>query len=203
MKKLILVVVNVLVIGGLVAFGGFYFKKYQDLKKNPPTADQAAQATVEKTVADVGKLYDLPKDEKPTIVPVKDVTAKLKEQAFFAKAQNNDLTLYYSKAKLVILYRPSAKQIVNVSTVSIQNNPVVKVYGPGRAAALAKLTAAQVTATDGGDITPTLNGLTVVDLSGTNAAAAQTIATALGGQLGPLPAGEIKPTGVDIAIFAQ
>lgn len=200
MKKILLVMLNVLVIAGLIAFGGFYFKKYRDLKRNPPSADQQAQSQVEKTVSEVGKLYQLPKDEKPSVATVKDTT-KLKDQPFFAKAQNGDVTLIYSTAKLAILYRPSTKQIVNVSSVTIQDNPVVKVYGPGRAAVLAKLTAAQVTASDGGESAATIAGLTVVDLSNTNTTAAQTIATTLGGQIGQLPTGETKPTGVDIAIY--
>jgi hypothetical protein len=201
-KKILLPVLYVAVLLGLGAFGGLYFKKYQDLKKNPPSADVAAQAQVDKTVAEVGKLYQLPKDEKPSVATVKDIN-KLKDQPFFAKAQNDDVTLIYSNAKLAILYRPSTKQIVNVSSVTIQDNPVIKVYGPGRAAVQAKLIAAQVAATDGGDVTTSLTGITVVDVSGKNATQAQSVATAVGGQVGQLPEGQTKPEGVDIAIYAQ
>lgn len=41
----------------------------------------------------------------------------------------------------------------------------------------------------------------VVDLSGGNSAEASTIAKALSGSVGPLPAGEAKPSGTDIVII--
>lgn len=130
MKKKLLIAVNVLVIIALAGAAGFYFKKYRDLNGqyndvqgkyteliNDPQAAQAAE--VRRYIDEVGKVYDLPKDEEPSIATVKD-KEQLKSQAFFARAENGDVTLIYSNAKLAILYRPSTKQLVNVSTVSIQ-----------------------------------------------------------------------------------
>lgn len=131
MKKNVLRVVAVLLIAGLAAFGGFYFKKYRDLNVKykdvnakyeelikDPQAAQAAE--VRRYIEEVGKVYDLPKDEEPSVATVKD-KEQLKSQPFFAKAENGDITLIYSKAKLAILYRPSTKQLVNVSSVTIQD----------------------------------------------------------------------------------
>ncbi|GAC1387395.1 MAG: hypothetical protein NVS1B7_1340 [Candidatus Saccharimonadales bacterium] len=201
MKKIILIIINVLLIAGLAVFGGLYFRKYQDLKNNPPAPDVVLQQQNNKTIAAVSKLYDLPKDEQPTITAIKDVSDTFKKELFFAKAQNGDITLVYTKAKLAIIYRPSTKQLVNVSSVTIQNNPVIKVYGPGRAAAEAKLTSAKLAVTDGGDASLTSSDVLIVDLSGKNAATAQSIAAVINGQVGNQPVGVTKPTGVDIAVY--
>lgn len=132
MKKKILIAVNILVIVALAGAAGFYFKKYRDLngkytdvqgKYTELTKDpQAAQAAeVRKYIEEVGKVYDLPKDEEPSVATVKD-KEQLKDQPFFARAENGDITLIYSSAKLALLYRPSTKQLVNVSSVTIQQD---------------------------------------------------------------------------------
>ncbi len=119
----------------LIAGGSwFYFKyrversalgkKYADSLsvietfKQDPTA--ASQAQADNTIAKVNKLYSLPKDEKPSVASVSD-KAKLKDQPFFVNAENGDVTLIYTKAKLAILYRPSTDKLINVSSVTIQD----------------------------------------------------------------------------------
>lgn len=132
MKKNILTAVNILVILGLAGVAGFFYQKSQDLNKKyndvqakyteitkDPKAVQAVE--IRRYIEEVGKVYDLPKDEEPSVATVSDKD-KLKDQAFFNKAENGDVTLIYSKAKLAILYRPSTKQLVNVSTVTIQQD---------------------------------------------------------------------------------
>lgn len=131
MKKNALLVINILLIIGLAGAAGLYFKKHQDLTarynevqskyeelSSDPQAVQAAE--VRRYIEEVGKVYDLPKDEQPSVATVKD-KEQLKDQAFFAKAENGDITLIYSNAKLALLYRPSTKQLVNVSSVTIQD----------------------------------------------------------------------------------
>jgi hypothetical protein len=135
----IFTIIAVLLIAGVLGGFGYYFMQYRDTRKQLDAArtnnaeltkklesyradpSQAAQAEADKIIADVGKLYDLPKDEKPSVATVKD-KEKLKDQPFFAKAENNDVTLIYSGAKLAILYRPSSNQIINVSSVTLQDN---------------------------------------------------------------------------------
>ena len=80
----------------------------------------AAQAEVDTLVAQVGKLIALPTDEKPTVATVTDAS-KVKDQPFFAQAQNNDKVLIYQKAQKAILYRPSENRIIEVGAVNINN----------------------------------------------------------------------------------
>lgn len=132
MKKKVLLAANILLIVALLGATGFYFKKHRDLTarfndvnakyeelSSDPQAVQAAE--VRKYIEEVGKVYDLPKDEQPSVATVKD-KEQLKDQPFFAKAENGDITLIYSNAKLAILYRPTTKQLVNVSSVTIQDS---------------------------------------------------------------------------------
>lgn len=132
MKKKILIAINVLLIIGLAGVAGYYFKEHRDLKASyndvqgkyteltsDPQTVQAAE--VRKYIEEVGKVYDLPKDEEPSVATVKDKD-QLKDQPFFAKAENGDITLIYNNAKLALLYRPSSKQLVNVSNVTIQQD---------------------------------------------------------------------------------
>ena len=112
----------------LVAIGvGIYyylqFDKAQKLLKNPTLAAQNEQQSL---VDKVGKLIDLPKDEQPTIATVSDVT-KLKDQKFFAKAQNGYKVLIYSKAQKAILYDPKANKIIEVGPIDIGNQPSASV----------------------------------------------------------------------------
>jgi hypothetical protein len=140
MKKRILLVVNIVAIIGLAGAAGWFFKQYRDLKNSnsklssqfettskeleayKKDPNQASKAEVVRIVGEVGKLYDLPKGEEPSVATVSD-KEKLKDQPFFAKAENGDVTLIYSSAKLAILYRPGSKQIINVSSVTIQDQP--------------------------------------------------------------------------------
>lgn len=138
MKKRILKVLGLLIILALLGGVGFLAKDYLDkrsanrdlssqldsvkkeLEAYKADPNQAAKAEVTRVVGEVGKLYALPKDEEPSVATVKD-KAKLKDQPFFAKAENGDVTLIYSNAKLAVLYRPSTNKIINVSSVTIQD----------------------------------------------------------------------------------
>ncbi len=204
----LLTAATVLLIIGLGAFGGYYFKKYQDLKKNPVSAERAAQEEVDRTIAKVAKLYgSLPADEKPNVATVSDKD-KLKDQPFFDKAVNGDVALIYSGAKLAILYRPSSNQIINVSSVTIQaTQPRVRIIGEAAARAAAEKTLREKFAADtiisgNGDAKAEYTGITIIDLTGQQAEVAQKLATGLGGQVGLLPAGEEKPADTEILVIA-
>lgn len=92
-----------------------------NFKKDPSVK---SQAEVKGTVTEVGKLIDLPKDEEPSLAEVKDVE-KLKDQPFFAKAQNGDKVLIYQQNGRAILYRPSTKKIIEVMPINF-DKPEVK-----------------------------------------------------------------------------
>ncbi len=77
------------------------------------------QAEVDALIAEVGKLIDLPKDEKPTVATVSD-SDKLKDQQFFKNAKTGDKVLIYTSTKRAILYRPSEHRIIDVGAVNIR-----------------------------------------------------------------------------------
>src|SRR5258708_13568839 len=104
-----------------VAVAGYYFYAYNStrlnfdkLKKNPQVmSQQETSSFVEK----VGKLVALP-NEQPTIATVNDVS-KLKDQPFFAKAENGDKILIYANAKKAYLYSVKQNIILTVAPLNI------------------------------------------------------------------------------------
>ena len=69
----------------------------------------------------VGKLVQLPEGQTPTIATVNNAS-KLKNQAFFANAQNGDKVLIYSKSGQAVLYRPSTNRVIEFSNVNLTNS---------------------------------------------------------------------------------
>jgi hypothetical protein len=98
------------IILGLSATSYYFYHKY----KTVPSVE------TDDTVAKVRKIMDLPTDETPTMATVTD-KEKIKDQIFFAKAENGDRALIYPKAKKAILYRPSTNKIIEVMTLSVSN----------------------------------------------------------------------------------
>jgi len=76
------------------------------------------QAEIDALVVEVGKLIELPADEKPTVATVTDLE-KVKDQPFFRNAKNGDKVLIYTNARKAILYRSSEKRIIEVGAVNI------------------------------------------------------------------------------------
>lgn len=112
------VVACVLVVAGL-STSGYFYHKYQALRNNP-NADAMKASNM--LAAQVGKHLDLPKGETPTIATVEDKN-KLKNEAFFASAQNGDKLLIYATAKKAIIYRPSGDRIINVGPIAVNSAP--------------------------------------------------------------------------------
>lgn len=100
-----------------ISFGtGIYvYNEYLRLKQDP---SKVAQEEVNKLVAQVSKLIILPEGEVPTVATVAD-PARLKDQAFFAKAKTGDKVLVYTNAKKAILYNPESNKIVEVAPINI------------------------------------------------------------------------------------
>lgn len=170
-------------------------------------------ATTKRIIDKVSKLYSLPTDEQPTLAQVKDLK-KLEGQPFFAKAAEGDYILIYANSKMALLYRESENKLVNVGPITIQEQQAkakVKVVNGTAQAARPAAVASQITAKLGEKVTvdgtyenaktKNITKTTVVDISGTQTALAQEIATAIGGQVGTLPAGETKPS-ADILVIA-
>lgn len=110
-----------LAVFSLAAAGGYYIlyqntqKELAALKENPQAV--ATQETQE-LVAKVGALVALPEGEQPTVATVND-KEKLKNQPFFAKAENGDKMLIYTKAKKAYLYSVSQNKILEVAPVNL------------------------------------------------------------------------------------
>ncbi|NTW26931.1 MAG: LytR C-terminal domain-containing protein [Candidatus Moranbacteria bacterium] len=97
-----------LVVLGLGATSYYFYHKY----KSVPSVE------TDEIIIKVGKLMELPSNEIPTLATVTD-KEKMKEQPFFAKSENGDKVLIYTKAQKAILYRPSLNKIVEVMQLSI------------------------------------------------------------------------------------
>lgn len=113
-----------LVIIALVALSGFMVYKYvhsQNDVKRLSNPQESAREEVRQLTAKVGRLVEIPPNETPTIATVDDV-AKLKDQAFYAKAQNGDKVLIFNQAKRAFLYRPSTDKVIELAPINIGNN---------------------------------------------------------------------------------
>lgn len=91
-------------------------KQTERLLKSP---DNAHEESSRRLIDQIGKHVLLPKDEKPTVATVSDVS-KLAKQPFFADAQNSDRVLVYTKARKVVLYRPASDRIISFSSLNLE-----------------------------------------------------------------------------------
>lgn len=98
----------------MAAATGYLYMQYSNLKADPA---KEAKAEATELAMQVGKLIVLP-DEQPTVATVTDVE-KLKDQPFFAKAQNGNKVLIYTQAKKAILFDPIANKIIEVAPINI------------------------------------------------------------------------------------
>lgn len=212
-----------IIIVGIIALSAapaYYFfatyMKSQTLLSGNDTAKQEVQLLAAK----VGKHIALPSEE-PTVATVSD-KAKLKDQPFFQKAENGDKVLIYTKTRKAILYRPSTDIIIDVSSVNVgmnadtavasaqASNPLkLAIYNGTTKAGLASSAEKQIkSAIADIEIADKRNAkksdykkTLVIDLKGTQSAAAVQIAQLLKGEVAPLPTGETKPEGVDLVVI--
>ena len=122
-----------LVVVLFVAIVGFLFYRYQkiaaelsEIKKDPTVLQQVSQDAEKQLISDVGKIFDLPAGEVPTVATVSNLD-KLREQPFFANAKVGDKVIIYTTAKKAILYRPDTKQIIEVMPINPPEAPAVPV----------------------------------------------------------------------------
>lgn len=120
------VVLIVLLIAG-AGYGGayYYYNQYKNTKIVLDNPEVASLNEVKEITEKLGKIYELPADEEPTVATVLDVE-KLKDQPFFSKAQNGDKVVIYTKSQLAILFRMNDNKIITVAPVAIdqQEAPV-------------------------------------------------------------------------------
>jgi len=204
--KTVIGLILILLFLAAIAAGYYYYNSYNKLLKNP---DIITKQEVDWLKEKAGKLMQLPTDEDPSIATVLDKT-KLKDQAFFANAENGDKILIYTKAKKAILYRPSINKIIEIMPIVIDNqqnagattqNIRVALYNGTTTPGLTdsaetkikdKIANIEITNKDNAkknDYKKTI----VVDIGGDKTEQAKAIAEAIGGEIGNLPDGELKP----------
>lgn len=110
-STLVLLMLLVIAVG---AAGYFYYQSKH-------AAQIADSKEIEDLTKTIGQFVELPADETPTLATVTD-REKLADQTFFLKAENGDKVLIYSNSGKAILYRPSTKKIVDMTSVNI-NQP--------------------------------------------------------------------------------
>ncbi len=198
---------------GLASFGGFYFFQYQTVNDKYQEATLSVDDRNKRTTNEVAKLIDLPKDETPIVYVVKDkdkLTTTKSAKEFFENAKNDDIVLAYQKGDTAIIYRPSEKRIVKTDSyqkfVAASSPATIAIIAPTSTQdSIAgnleqKVSNAQIVT----KLTPKVPLTTgiVVDLSGTEADDAKTLAEILGYTVGQLPEGEQKPEGVTFIVIA-
>lgn len=65
----------------------------------------------------VGKHFELPTTEQPTVAKIQD-KSKIADQQFFVRAHNGDYLLLYNNEKLALIYRRSTDKLINVGPIS-------------------------------------------------------------------------------------
>ncbi len=212
-SKILLVLGGIIIISLLVA-GGFFSYQYWILQKTFGS-QKAALEESRRLAAEVGKFMLLPANEVPTIATVND-TKKLKGQDFFKNAQNGDKILIYTNAREAILYRPQAHLIISVAPINVGGDQ------PSQAT-VARLGLRNGTDSTGltykveGDIQKAFPGANialrdqakrydyattiVIPLTDPAKGAAADLAKALNATVGTLPAGETKPTDIDVLVI--
>lgn len=102
----------------LVLFAGagsslFFYQK----SKIKPTEAQTADSDTElrRAIASIGSLAVLPQNDEPVLVLVSD-PVQLQADPFFDQSQVGDQVLIYPRVGRAYLYRPSTKQIVNITS---------------------------------------------------------------------------------------
>lgn len=206
-KALLPILVVLLIAAGVSSY--YFYNQYQKTQKLLKNPTQAAKEEIGGLVSQVGKLIELPKGEEPIVATVSDRN-KLKDQSFFARAENGDKVLIYTGAKKAILFRPATEKIIEVMPVNINPSQVEGTKGKITRVALyngtstigltniaekqlkEKLVNVEVVLKENANknnYTKTL----VVDLGGTAKDDAEALAKGLNAEVSLLPEGETKP----------
>lgn len=219
---LFLFVLFVLVLSTLPSVYFYRLYRLEQTKQADPV--QIAQDDAKQIIAQVGKLLEFPSDEEPTVAKISD-REKLSSQPFFARAQNGDVLLFFQKAKRAILYRPTTGKIIDISSVALEVSPTITggatpapasitngrftvfVRNGTKVAGLARTyqdilatRAPNLTVIGRGDAKTDWAQSILVDVSGTNAGVAQSLAATLGLTLSTMPKNEAT-TSADFLII--
>jgi hypothetical protein len=203
MKKLFLPLLVLLIVLGSLGSSYYFYSQNNAAQKllKDPTA--ASKEEIKKVTLALSKFMDLPVDEEPTLATVLD-KEKIKDQPFFAKAENGDKVIIYTKSGKAILFRPSTGRIIDIAPINLgesQGTVNIVVLNGTPTAGLAKTfsTAIKAQATNVNVLAEDTAKNTnypksiVVDLTGKKAELAKQMADLIGGEVSTLPAGEVAP----------
>ncbi|MFZ3031488.1 MAG: hypothetical protein WA082_00435 [Candidatus Moraniibacteriota bacterium] len=115
-RALSAIVVLVILLFLSVGIAGYFYYQLKNVGVAKSETDEITEL-----IQTIGATLELPEGEAPTLATVTD-KEKLAEQPFFQKAENGDKVLIYANTGRAILYRPSTKKIVDVTTVNV-NTP--------------------------------------------------------------------------------
>ncbi len=209
-KLPILNLIFILLLAGSLAFGGYYFKQYRDLKSS---TSKTGEELNQELISRASKVYELPKDETPTVVSVtkdpKEFTTE-QEKIFstaFKSLQKGDTVFLYEKAGKAIQYRDSENKVIDTATLAVKSGAAVQIIASAELQNSTELTLTTKFPNDvrvSGKSTPTgqYTATTVVDLSGQKADLAKKIADAVGGTVvAALPTTEKATDGAEIVVI--
>lgn len=114
MPKKLIITISILISLPILIGSLFMFKKApkKTISPTPPVSEEIS------LLNQLDKIVVLPSDEIPTIATVSDAN-KVKNQSFFARAENGDKVIVYTQAKKAILFRPSSGKLVEISNITI------------------------------------------------------------------------------------
>jgi len=117
------IILGIAIIVGSLATGVYFYQRARTAEAIIKDPQKLGKEEGKRLIESLKKLMEIPADEEPTIATVADAS-KLKDQAFFAKSQNGDKVIVFTKAKKAILYRPSTNKIIDVAPVSIGDGQI-------------------------------------------------------------------------------
>lgn len=201
----------------------YFYSQVERTKKLLTNPSAATKEQVKGVVDRVARLIDVPKNEEPTVATISDIS-KLKDQPFFTKAENGDKVIIYSQIGRAILYRPSIDKIIEVAPVTKDDKSFspaaqqasfkgirVAIYNGSGKAGLAGSTETKIKAkypditivTKENAVKSDYAENIVIDIKGGKTGQVQALAGLIGGKVGSLPDGELKPDADILIIVAK
>lgn len=110
----IVLVLIIIVVIEIFVYLVFFKPEILGLERRGAQTEQSDEE-LEQLISEVGQFYLLP-NEVPVLATVNDLS-QVADQEFFKNAQNGDKILIFQNAKKAVLYRPSAKMIIEIGFV--------------------------------------------------------------------------------------
>lgn len=109
-------IISLVAVGALVSTG-LLWNKLSQLQL--AGAEASAEAEVESLIGEISEVLALPQGEMPSLITLTEAELEaVRGQAFFANALAGDKLLVYSTNSKAILWRPTAKKIIEASIIN-------------------------------------------------------------------------------------